>query len=654
MSFLTTLALAVALLVVAPYFAHRLRRRRAEEQPFAPARLVDPAPPQVRRRAKLEDRALFAVRVASILLLAVLGATPLVRCSRLSLQRQGGASFAMALVVDDSMSMSADAQGASRFERARQAARELLASSREGDAVALVMAGSPARVALAATTDLAAARSAIDSMSPSHRATDLDGALVLATSLVSSLPQVDRRVVVLSDLADGHPDAPPLGEGGAVPIWVALPELRAERADCALLQADRRGLRVRVSVSCGPGRSALGRDVIVEDANRKVLGRAAVGPGRATEVTILLPSAEAAPVIARLSGLDAIAADDEAPVVTETGRGAIAVVADAADEAVATGGAPVVEQALTSLKLDLDVRPLPAFPDRVEDLAGDLGVLIDDPSGLTPEQRHAMSSFFDGRGVVMLALGPRAARAPLGATLEPILTHAVTWRETTSAGADPESASGLLAESATSVADLGASHRTGLAPEDAAAFEPLLKWSDGDTLVGRRAIGRGEAWIVGMPFSVEASDLALRPGFLALLEAWARTARDRAVSRRSVVGAAWTFPGARDVSATGPGGAVSVTREAGVARIAPPLLGSYHIVVDGKVEERVAAADARELDLRPRAIAAGASGHGVGERRAAVDVSGYVSLLLLAVFAVELGLRVAAGQRSTPAAPGAW
>ena len=46
-SFLSTIALVVALLVVAPYLAHRLRRRRAEEQPFPPARLVEPDLPAV-------------------------------------------------------------------------------------------------------------------------------------------------------------------------------------------------------------------------------------------------------------------------------------------------------------------------------------------------------------------------------------------------------------------------------------------------------------------------------------------------------------------------------------------------------------------------------------------------------------------------------
>ena len=76
MTFLSSLALAVAVLVAVPYFAHRLRRRRAEEQPFAPVRLVEPTPPQARRRSKLEDRTLLAARAASVLALAVLGATP--------------------------------------------------------------------------------------------------------------------------------------------------------------------------------------------------------------------------------------------------------------------------------------------------------------------------------------------------------------------------------------------------------------------------------------------------------------------------------------------------------------------------------------------------------------------------------------------------
>ncbi len=431
MTFLSALALAVALLVAAPYLAHRLRRRRAEEQPFPPARLVDPAPPKARRRSRLEDRALFATRAAAVVALAILGATPFVKCSRLSLQRSAGASVAVAIVVDDSMSMRALAGAKSRFARARDAAREILSSSRDGDAVAVVLAGAPARVALAATTDLGAARDALAALTESDRATDLDGAVALAGGLVSSLPQVDHRVVVLSDLADGHSDGPPLGESLGVPIWIALPELRVAAGDCAIMRAERSGTRVRVEVACGPGASAAGRDVVIEGADSKPLARAPVvsGTGPTVELTLIL-SAGAAPVRARLSGSDAVASDDVAPVATALGRGAVAIVADATDEAVATGGAPILEQALAALRLDVEVRPLPAFPDGVDDLGSPIGVLLDDPPGLTPEQRRALGLFLDGGGVVLLALGPHAGGAPLGASLEPVLGHSVAWRET--------------------------------------------------------------------------------------------------------------------------------------------------------------------------------------------------------------------------------
>lgn len=641
MTFLSAFALAVALLVAAPYLAHRLRRRRAEEQPFPPSRFVAPAPPKARRRSRLEDRALFATRAAAVLLLAVLGATPFVRCSRLSLQRSGGASVAMAIVVDDSMSMRAHAGGASRFDRAREGARELLASAREGDAVALVLAGAPARVALAATTDLGAVRHAIDALTEGDRATDLEGALSLARGLVSSLPQVDRRIVLLSDLADGHPDAPPLGEGMSVPLWIALPELRGALPDCAITAADRGGARVQVHVVCSPGSGATGREVSVEDAAGKVIGHATVsGTGTQTEVGVVLPGDDAAPALARLAAGDAIAADDVAPVLPEAGRGAIAVVADATEESVATGGAPIVEQALSALKLDVDLRPIPAMPDRSEDLAGDVGLVLDDPAGLTPEQRHALGAFLDGGAVVLLALGPHAAAAPLGATLEPVLSHAVTWGETTAPGADPASATGELVESARSLTDLSAARRASLAPEDAASFEPIVRWTDGAPLVARRTLGRGEVWVVTLPFSVDTSDLALRPAFLALLDGWVRAARERAAPKRSDVGTTWPFPGASTVEAQGPAGPLVATRgEDGVARLVPPRVGAYRISIDGKTEVRVAAPVAREIDLRPRTAAPSAAGEGVGEERAKVDASGEVALLLLAVVACEMALR---------------
>lgn len=647
MTFLTLFALGIAVLVGAPYVAHRLRRQRAEQHPFAPVRLVPATPPKARRRARLEDRSLFAVRAASVVALALLGASPLVKCSRLALSRSG-TSVAVAIVLDDSMSMRAEGgSGISRFKRAQDGAREILGALRDGDAAAIVLAGAPARVGLAATTDISAARAALDGIQESDRATDLDGAVAIARTLVSELPQIDRRVIVLSDLADGKPDAPALGEGASIPVWVAMPELSAPADDCGVLAADRAGTRARVRFACSTPAAAAGREVRIVDGD-KVIAQAPLPQTQMGEATLTVSGDETRELVAQLSGKDAIASDDRAPVVVEAGPAALAVVADRTEEAVATGGAPVVEQALAALHVDMAVRPIPQVPDRREDTAGFAAIIVDDPSGFTPEQRHALSAFVEQGGVLLVALGRRAAAAPLGANFEPLLAQAVGWDGSPASGVDVASGAAFFGEAAASLADLSPKGRAKLAEQDLSTYEPLLKWNDGAPLVGRRARGRGEVWMTTLPFSVETSDLALRPGFLSLLDAFVSEAKLRASPRRGDVGTPWTFGGARQVGAQGPGGTLTPTRDDGSLRLVPVLVGAYRISIDGTKELRVAAPLAREIDLRPRAVAASATSAALGGGVAIVDVSWMVALLLLGLVAVELVLRAFAGQKDVP------
>jgi hypothetical protein len=651
MTFLTLFALGMAVLVAAPYIAHRLRRQRAEQHPFAPVRLVPATPPKARRRARLEDRSLFAIRALSVIALALLGASPLVKCSRLALSRSG-TSVAVAIVLDDSMSMRVvDGSGRSRFQRAQEGAREILGALRDGDAAAIVLAGSPARVGLAATTDISAARAALDGIQESDRATDLDGSVAIARTLVSELPQIDRRVIVLSDLADGKPDAPPLGEGAALPVWVAMPELRAAADDCGVLAADRAGTRARVRFACSTAAAAAGREVRILDGD-KVIAQTALPQTQMGEATLTVAGDETRELIAVLSGKDAIASDDRAPVVVEAGPAALAVVGDRTEEAVATGGAPVVEQALAALHVDMAVRPIPQVPDRREDTAGFAAIIVDDPPGFTPEQRHALSAFVEQGGVLLVALGRCAAAAPLGANFEPLLAHAVGWDGSTTSGVDVASGATFFGEAASSLADLSPKGRAKLAEQDVSTYEPLLKWSDGAPLVGRRARGRGDVWMTTLPFSVETSDLALRPGFLALLDAFVNEAKQRATPRRGDVGTPWTFAGARQVEAQGPGGPLTAARDDGVLRLVPVLAGAYRVSIDGGKELRVAAPLAREIDLRPRAVASSATSAALGGGVAIVDVSWMVALFLLGLVAVELVLRALAGGKDHgPSAP---
>ncbi len=667
MSFLTLLALGVAVLVVAPYLAHRLRRQRADEVPFAPARLVPATPPKARRRSRLEDRSLFGIRAASILALALLGASPLVRCSRLALSR-GGASVAVAIVLDDSMSMRAkgSVDDKTRFARAKKGAEEILASLREGDAAAIVLAGAPARVGLAATTDVSAARAALEGVVESDRATDLDGAVAIARTLVGELPQIDRRVIVLSDLSDGKPDAPPLGEGtdSRVPVWVAMPELaaaNANSADCGILGADRTNGRVRARFACSAATAAANRELQIKDGD-KVLASAPLPQTALGEATVALTGDDTHELMAVLTGTDAISSDDRAIIVVESGPAAIAVVGDRADDELTTGGAPVVEQALAALHLDMAVRPIPQAPDRREDTTPFAAILIDDPPGFTPEQRHALSAFVERGGVLVLALGRRAAAAPLGATFEPFLTRAVSFGESPSKGADPSSGGPLLGEGATSLGDLAAKGRATLAPEDVrlekgSGFDVVLKWADGAPLVTRGTRGRGEVWLTTLPFSVETSDLPLRPGFLSLLDAIVSSAKERSAPLRGDVGVPWAFAGARSVEADGPNGKMTASRDDGVLRLVPTLIGAYRLTIDGNTpsstvtgqgsapvkanekELRVAAPVAREIDLRPRSIAPAATSSSLGGGVSVVDVSWTIALALLVLVAAEIVVR---------------
>ncbi|WP_437781400.1 VWA domain-containing protein [Sorangium sp. So ce1097] len=697
MSFVTLGALLVALLVGAPVAAHLLRRRRAEERPFPPARLVPATPPTARRRSLLEDRALFATRALSVIALAVLGATPLLRCSHLSLSRKAGASVALAIVVDDSLSMRARSGGGgaagdarssgapSRFERAMTAARELAGGLAPGDAAAIVLAGAPARVALASTTNLAAVSEALDTMTPSDRATDLDGALDLARDLLRGLPQSDKRIVLLSDLADGAPGAPPIAGTPDIATWVPLEELEAGGEDCGIVRADRSGQRARVRVVCtaasadaqgaaaGAGRdggaaaprasadagasAAAGRSLEVR-AGDAVLGEVALPPAlRAEEITIDLPSATPEILIAALTGSDAIAEDDRAPIISAGGPLSIAVVVDAATTHVETGGPPPLEQALSALDLEAQIRPLPSVPEHADELAAHAGLIVDDAPGFTPEVRRSLAAWVERGGVALLTLGPRAAAAPLGAGFEPLVPGVVRWSASPVPGVDPATA-GWLGPSAAGLADVAPRGRAALGPEASEGAEVLARWKDGAPFLVRRPLGRGVVLFMTLPLSTEESDVALRPAFLSLLDGFVGAARARGGARRIAAGEAWTFDGYRDVKVERvrvDGGQGSARREplpvAEVERrlrVSPPLAGLYELTLDGERSTRVVSVPEREIDLRPRRVAESARAPELGGMSASIDASQYVALLLLLLLAAELLLR-AIGARREPA-----
>jgi Mg-chelatase subunit ChlD len=650
LSFVFAAALAIAALASLPVLAHLLRRSRAEEQEFPAAHLVPTAQPVARKRRKLEDRALLAARALLILALAFLGATPLVRCSRLTLERDGGASVALSLVLDDSHSMRTRLpNGKPRWDAALAGARELLDTARSGDAVAIILAGKPARLVMPATTDLEQVKRTLSELVVSDRATDLDAAVKLAEASVLPLPHKDRRVVLLSDLAGRLPEA------SKVPLTAPLTELTKSAADCGVVSAARFGRRATLRIACNSSSAAKGRvaSVVLTEAAAPTPDGAATGKsgeelgqvalehrGGVQELSVELP-VPVGRMNASLSGRDALAENDTAPIAPESGKLGVGVVRDTATTSVVTGGATIIEQALTSLQRDVSVFPHQVLPDQTATLSQHALLVIDDPAGIVAEARTALTEWLKRGRVAIALVGPRAEAAPLGSTFEPFARGALRWQKTSARGADPTSLS-ILGDASSSLADLEPNGRALLAAALPPEGNVLGKWNDGEPFAIAAPVGRGLALTVSLPASLAESDFSLRPGFLALLSHALDEAERRTGPRRSIAGETWTFPAAAKVEVRGPGSTLlQTTRSAGAddQTVVVAEAGRYSVDIDGDVTERFVNYAEDELTILPSAQDMQDSVGPSVAVQSNVDASRELALLCLLLFGAEVGLR---------------
>ncbi len=665
MSFLSWAALAVGVLVVVPLVAHLLRRRPPDEENFAATRFVPERTAVAQRRTAVEDRALFAVRALAIAALAILGASPFVTCSRLSLARQGGASVALAVVLDDSLSMRA-AVGKegddTRFERARSAALELLDGLERGDAVSVILAGEPPRVALAATTNLDAARATLESAVVTDRGTEVVAAVQIAGELLGHVEHVDKRIVVLSDMARGGRDGAALRQPEGTKLWVPLDDIRGARADCGVVRADRSGVRVSIRVACTPGYAELAKEGGLDPERRievrvgeRTLVDAKLRVDVVSDLTLRIPEGNGAePVDAltvtkltvALTGKDAVAVNDVAPIVSLGGQLNAGLVSDPTTARPPTGGPPMVEQVVAALKLNVQLRPLLTVPDRAEDIAPLSLLVADDIPGFTPGQRRDVAAWVKKGGVLLLAFGPAAAHAPLGSGFSPMLEGLVRWTKDAKTGVERES-DRFFGASFDGLEELAPKGRAKLDLGPDTPFEVMAKWADGAPFLLRRKLGRGVVLVLTLPLDPEQSDFTLRLGFVHLMHDLVTSARVLVGTARTPVGETWVFDGFRDVVLRrfGPGDTMEpieivVSPNGHNRRASPDRLGLYELALDDSKTTRVAAMSENEVDTRPREIGEEQQGAGLGGVEASVDISHYIAIALLALMLAELIVRV--------------
>lgn len=645
MTFVVTAALLIGLLVMIPLLAHLLRRGRARDLPFPPTHLVPTREHVAKRRSRFEDRALLALRASIILLLALLGATPLIRCDRAVFNRHAGASIAAIIVLDDSASMRNELpDGLSRFERGKRAALELVDQMGEGDSFGLVLAGRPARIQLLPSSNPELLRRQLTSTVVTDRATDLASAIALGESAIDRLPHRDKRVIVLSDLRG---ELPRLSSR----VTHLLPELSAPSKNCAVVSAFRSRGRISAEVACSNDYPSDTRHLQLVRAKHpgEVVREMSVPLRAGRDSFTIADDATREESVLVMQGQDDNPHDNRAPVVDGGLGPEIATYSDPVTGRGTTGGPPIVEQALRAFNPNLSIRPLATVPEELRELADVELLLLDDPPLISAESRGAILGFVERGGTAVAMFGPSADSARLGSLLLPFIERRATWENTAPAGLDPASLSSLGAAAA-SLSELAPKGRLSFDESHDPNVKVRGRWVDHKAFWIERPIGRGLAIALGLPASIGQSDLALRSGFIALLEQILATRERLGLARVTTVGTAWRFvdKGQGDGfprSVEGPSGSLrldNLDRAKGSERIlVPNELGRYRVQFADHSEARTALLPAEEVlePVRHWPVVASQKPNKAAGR---LDITRQLAMALLALFALELAWSSAA------------
>ncbi len=144
------LALAGLALAALPVLAHLLRRSDVPSRALPTVALLARAVAESRRRVRIVDPWLLALRIAIVVVLALAVAGPF---TEREVAYGSGGLASVAIVLDDSMSMARAEGTATPFEDGVARELEAIDALPEGSEVALVLAGSPPRVATPRSAD---------------------------------------------------------------------------------------------------------------------------------------------------------------------------------------------------------------------------------------------------------------------------------------------------------------------------------------------------------------------------------------------------------------------------------------------------------------------------------------------------------------------
>lgn len=204
MSFLAPALLAGLVLASAPIIIHLLNRRRFVRVDWAPMKYLKLTLKTNRRRLRLEQWLLLALRTLAVLALVLAVARPVGSGTNLAgfLHLQGRAS--RIIVLDDSLSMGAQHNGQPAFDRAKNVVLQILAALGEQDSITIVRSSEPdaplVRHGQPDASQAARLRESISQLQLRHSASNWPSILAAVDTHLQTAVYPIRDVLLVTDL----------------------------------------------------------------------------------------------------------------------------------------------------------------------------------------------------------------------------------------------------------------------------------------------------------------------------------------------------------------------------------------------------------------------------------------------------------------------
>ena len=198
MTFLNPLLLFGMAAIAAPIIIHMFMNRRIKLVVWAAMQFLEASVQKNKKRMKIEDLLLLALRCLILILLALALARPVI--GRVADAGPGKGGETAVIAIDNSYSMGQSDSSASRFDQARTAAEQVIDSLPSGSSVAVLLFSDVVRASIAEPTyDLNLARKMARIAALSDRSTDVQAVLIQAMEILGRHPSTGQGIYLITD-----------------------------------------------------------------------------------------------------------------------------------------------------------------------------------------------------------------------------------------------------------------------------------------------------------------------------------------------------------------------------------------------------------------------------------------------------------------------